>query len=60
MSTTFTGAYTGHTLTVDIQGTTSGTTEYQAWADKLTILEHFNGRESLSRQAANTNWRLAA
>lgn len=44
MGTTFTGAYTGHTLTVDIQGTTSGTAEYQAWADKLTILEHFNGR----------------
>ena len=44
MSTTFTGAYTGHTLTVNVQGTTSGTTEYQAWADKLTILEHFNGR----------------
>ncbi|MBK8570451.1 MAG: hypothetical protein IPN81_11155 [Nitrosomonadales bacterium] len=44
MGTTFTGAYAGHTLTVDIQGTTSGTAEYQAWADKLTILEHFNGR----------------
>lgn len=60
MSTTFTGAYAGHTLTVNVQGTTSGTTEYQAWADKLTILEHFSGRGSFTSYAANTDWKLVA
>ncbi|MBK8570449.1 MAG: calcium-binding protein [Nitrosomonadales bacterium] len=44
MGTTFTGAYTGHTLTVNVQGTTAGSAAYLAWQDKLTILEHFNGR----------------
>jgi hypothetical protein len=44
MSTTLTGAYAGHTLTVNIQGYSAGTAGYQTWADKLTLLEHFNGR----------------
>ncbi len=50
MATTFTGAYAGHTLTVDMQGVWSpddvrvGTPGYDAWANKLTILERFNGR----------------
>jgi Ca2+-binding RTX toxin-like protein len=51
MATTFTGAYAGHALTVDMQGVWSpdnvsnpGTPAYQAWAQKLTIMEHFNGR----------------
>ena len=51
MAATFTGAYAGHALTVDMQGVWSpdnvsnpGTPAYQAWADKLTIMEHFNGR----------------
>ncbi len=55
MATTFpgngAGAYAGHALTVDMQGVWSpdnvsnpGTPAYQAWAQKLTIMEHFNGR----------------
>ncbi|HSH96830.1 MAG: calcium-binding protein [Methylophilaceae bacterium] len=48
MATTFTGAYAGHNLTVDMQawytGLATGSAAYQAMADKLTILEHFNGR----------------
>ncbi|HSH96827.1 MAG: calcium-binding protein [Methylophilaceae bacterium] len=48
MAATFTGAYAGHTLTVDMQpgysGLTVGSAGYLAMADKLTILERFNGR----------------
>ena len=44
MLTTATGAYAGHPITVTLQGITNGTPEYQAWLDKLTILERFNGR----------------
>jgi Ca2+-binding RTX toxin-like protein len=44
MATTVTGAYAGHTLTVTFQDVTSGSPEYEAWLDKLTVLEHFNGR----------------
>ena len=48
MATTFTSAggsaYAGHTLSVTIAGVTTGSAAYQAWADKLSILEHFNGR----------------
>ncbi|MBU9200208.1 hypothetical protein KTD31_02155 [Burkholderia multivorans] len=50
MATTFTGAYAGHNLTVDMQGVWSpddvqpGTDAYNAWADMLTVMEHFNGR----------------
>ncbi len=51
MAATFTGAYAGHALTVDMQGVWSpdnvsnpDTPAYQAWAHKLTIMERFNGR----------------
>ncbi|BCM25597.1 calcium-binding protein [Methyloradius palustris] len=48
MATTFTGAYAGHNLTVDMQtwytGIITGSADYQAMVDKLTIMEHFNGR----------------
>ena len=50
MATTFTGAYSGHSLTVDMQGVWSpddvqpGSDAYNSWADMLTIMEHFNGR----------------
>jgi Ca2+-binding RTX toxin-like protein len=44
MPTTFGGAYSNHSLTVNIQNVAIGSTTYNAWADKLTILEHFNGR----------------
>ncbi|TND01464.1 MAG: hemolysin-type calcium binding protein [Gammaproteobacteria bacterium] len=44
MATSASGAYAGHPLTLTFAGITSGTPEYQAWLDKLTVLEHFNGR----------------
>ncbi|MBI3569558.1 MAG: hypothetical protein HY082_00380 [Gammaproteobacteria bacterium] len=44
MLTTATGAYAGHPLTVSFQGITAGTPDYQAWLDKLSIMERFNGR----------------
>ncbi|MCQ8183232.1 hypothetical protein NP603_19115, partial [Methylomonas sp. SURF-1] len=44
MAATFTGAYAGHSLTVNIQNIAAGSAAYNAWVDKLTILEHFNGR----------------
>ena len=43
MPTTFTGAYSGHALTVN--GLPApGAPERQAWEAKITLLEHFNGR----------------
>ncbi len=44
LATTATGAYVGHPLTITFAGVTNGTPEYQAWLDKLTVLERFNGR----------------
>ncbi len=50
MVTTFTGAYAGHSLTVDMQawwlgaGFSVGGADYLATANKLTVLERFNGR----------------
>ncbi|MEI7430313.1 MAG: calcium-binding protein, partial [Betaproteobacteria bacterium] len=44
METTFTGAYAGHSLTVDMQGPQPGSAEYTQWANLLTIMERFNGR----------------
>jgi Ca2+-binding RTX toxin-like protein len=43
MATTATGAYASHALTVNFEGVTNGSAAYQAWMDKLTILEHFTG-----------------
>ena len=43
MPTTFTGAYAGHTLTVNGLPV-AGTPERQAWETKITLLERFNGR----------------
>jgi len=44
MAATFTGAYAGHALTVNVQGIAAGSATYPAWVDRLTILERFNGR----------------
>ncbi|VUZ26587.1 Uncharacterised protein, partial [uncultured Comamonas sp.] len=50
MATTFTGAYAGHELTVDMQvwfggaGFEKGAADYVHWANILTIMERFNGR----------------
>lgn len=61
MATTATGAYAGHALTIDFQGVTSGTPEYQAWLDKLSVLERFNGSTfAQAMMAANTEWWEAA
>jgi Ca2+-binding RTX toxin-like protein len=43
MATTFTGAYAGHALTVLWNQVAAGAAT-EAWAQKLTILERFNGR----------------
>ncbi len=43
MPTTFTGAYAGHTLTVNGLPV-AGTPERQAWEAKIALLERFNGR----------------
>src|SRR3989344_4373374 len=44
MATTATGAYVLHALNMTFAGISNGTPEHQAWLDKLTILERFNGR----------------
>ncbi|TAN70255.1 MAG: hypothetical protein EPN17_06135 [Methylobacter sp.] len=44
LATTFNGAYSGHRLTVNIAGSVPGSAQYNAVANELTILEHFNGR----------------
>ncbi|OAI12769.1 MULTISPECIES: hypothetical protein [Methylomonas] len=64
MASTFGGAYSGHSLTVNIQNVATGSAAYNAWADKLTILEHFNGRTLNAVPADiavnNETWRIAA
>ncbi|WP_367154192.1 calcium-binding protein [Methylomonas sp. HYX-M1] len=54
MAATFTGAYAGHNLSVNVQNVTSGSALYQTWVDKLTILEHFNGRTFNTVPAGST------
>src|SRR3989344_2506966 len=44
MATTAAGAYAGHPLTITFEGIAPSTPEYQAWLDKLSIMERFNGR----------------
>lgn len=44
MLTTATGAYAGHPLSISFEGVSAGSAEYNAWLDKLTIIERFNGR----------------
>ena len=43
MPTSFTGAYAGHSLTINGLPV-AGTPERQAWETKITLLERFNGR----------------
>ncbi|MCX7178266.1 MAG: hypothetical protein NTX56_05630, partial [Proteobacteria bacterium] len=47
MPTTATGAFTGVNLNISFAGVGAGSTAYQAWLDKLSILEHFNGQTFL-------------
>ncbi len=44
MLTSATGAYQGHPLTINFESIAAGTPEYNAWLDKLSIMERFNGR----------------
>jgi|GEM_PF-884799 len=44
MPTTATGAYGSHPLTIFIEDHVPGSDGYNDWLDKITVLEHFNGR----------------
>jgi Ca2+-binding RTX toxin-like protein len=54
MATTTTGAFAGVNLTISFEGVGAGSTAYQAWLDKLSILERFNGQTFLPVPAAGT------
>jgi len=47
MATTATGAFAGVDLSLNFEGVGAGSTAYQAWLDKLSILERFNGQTFL-------------
>jgi Ca2+-binding RTX toxin-like protein len=55
MATTATGAFAGVNLSLSFAGVGAGTTAYQAWLDKLTILERFNGQTFLPVPEAGTS-----
>jgi Ca2+-binding RTX toxin-like protein len=44
MATTASGAFAGVNLSVTFAGVTNGSAAWQAWMDKLSILERFNGQ----------------
>ncbi|MBK7764857.1 MAG: hypothetical protein IPI44_01390 [Sulfuritalea sp.] len=54
MATTATGAFAGVNLSVSFAGVANGSPAYQAWLDKLSILERFNGQTFLPVPAAGT------
>jgi len=54
MATTATGAFAGVHLTVNFAGVTTGSPAWQAWLDKLSVLERFNGQTFLPVPAAGT------
>jgi|GEM_PF-3406481 len=64
MATTFSGAYNGHALSVNMQNIATGSAPYNAVVNELTILEHFNGRTfnavPTGTAANNSMWRKAA
>ncbi|WFP49183.1 hypothetical protein PL263_13880 [Methylomonas sp. EFPC3] len=63
MASTFGGACSGHSLTVNIQNVATDSPSYNAWADKLTVLKYFDDRafntESVARRQMNQHrkWR---
>jgi len=63
MPTTFNGAYTGHALTVNGLPA-AGTADRQAWENKISLLERFNGRTfnavPAGMAANDKTWRIAA
>ncbi|MDP2793334.1 MAG: hypothetical protein Q8O25_04500, partial [Sulfurisoma sp.] len=54
MATTASGAFAGVDLSVSFAGVGAGTAAYQAWLNKLTILERFNGQTFLPIPTAGT------
>ncbi|WP_367154194.1 hypothetical protein [Methylomonas sp. HYX-M1] len=64
MAATFTGAYAGHNLSVNVQNVTAGSDAYTSLADKMIILEHFNCRTfntvPVGGAANDQAWRMAA
>jgi len=54
MATTATGAFAGVNLTANFAGVTTGSPAWQAWLDKLSVLERFNGQTFLPVPAAGT------
>jgi hypothetical protein len=62
LATTATGAYAGHALTVNFAGVTNGSAEHQAWLDKMTVLERFNGQlfQVVSLAANMDEWERVA
>ena len=55
MATTATGAFAGVDLGISFADVAQGTPAYQAWLDKLTILERFNGQTFLPVPEAGTS-----
>ena len=54
MATTTTGAFAGVNLSLSFEGVGAGSTANQAWLDKLSILERFNGQTFLPVPAVET------
>ena len=54
MATTASGAFAGVNLTLSFAGATKDTPDWQAWLDKLSILERFNGQTFLPVPATGT------
>ena len=54
MATTATGAFAGVNLSVSFAGVGAGSAAYQAWLDKLSILERFNAQTFRPVPAAGT------
>ena len=54
MATTASGAFAGVNLSVTFAGVANGSPAWQAWMDKLSILERFNGQTFMPVPAAGT------
>jgi hypothetical protein len=52
MATTASGAFAGVNLSVTFAGVSTGSAAWQAWMDKLSILERFNGQTFMPVPAA--------
>jgi hypothetical protein len=54
MASTASGAFAGVNLSVTFAGVSNGSPAWQAWMDKLSILERFNGQTFTAVPAAGT------